>query len=90
MCRGRQAEVADLGLEIGRIATSALSQCGEDSAVLAGPRDERGREIARYRAVSYSGAPRSTKIGTRSPWHYDYATVSRHGVQTSSVLCTSM
>ena len=57
-CRGRQAEVADLGLEIGRIATSALSQCGEDSAVLAGPRDGRGGEIARDSAVSYSGAPR--------------------------------
>jgi hypothetical protein len=55
-CRDRQAGVADLGLEIGRIATSALSQCGEDSGVLAGPRDGRGGEIARYGAVSYSGA----------------------------------
>src|ERR1700732_786011 len=57
-CRGRQAEVADLGLEIGRIATSALSQCGEDSAVLAGPRDGRGgrnragsRRIVQWRAT---------------------------------------
>ena len=71
-CRGRQAEVADLGLEIGRIATSALSQCGEDWRCSRGRGTNVAREIARYRAVSYSGAPRSTKMGTiRSPWRYD-------------------
>jgi len=40
--------------------------------MFAGLRSGRGGEIAWYRTKSYSGAPRSMKMGTtRSAWRYD-------------------
>jgi hypothetical protein len=58
--------------------------------VLAGPRDGRGGEIARYRAVSYIGAPRSTKMGTtRSPYRYDAAAIGAQFKPTTRLPTTS-
>jgi len=50
----------------------ALWGCGENSARSPLPRRCNDCQSAQYRTQSYSGAPRSMKMGTiRSPWRYD-------------------